>query len=151
MLSGITSVNFMDSFMCTMFCKCIFITSPSKNQWTLGLQNTGLLEQMSLHDLNKKKDLYLYIGHLLIWIENFISKHCQPNSIFMGNIHSIFTLWNRRNKIDYFCFTLAREKELSNNCVITIINVSIKEYHEEKWIRFPSNLLYTKTAITFLN
>lgn len=50
-----------------------------------------------------------------------------------------------------FCFTLAREKELSNNCVITIINVNIREHREDKGITSPSNLLYAKTAITLLN
>lgn len=69
----------------------------------------------------------------------------------MGYISSAFTLQTRTNKADYFCFTLASEKELSNNCVITIINVSIKEYHEDKGIGFPPNMLYDKTAITLLN
>lgn len=54
-------------------------------------------------------------------------------------------------EMNCFCFTLAKEKELSNNCVITIINVNIREHREDKGITSPSNLLYAKTAITLLN
>lgn len=53
--------------------------------------------------------------------------------------------------MDCSCFTLAREKELSNNCVITIINVSVREHRGDKGITSPSNLLYAKAAITLLN
>lgn len=54
-------------------------------------------------------------------------------------------------EMDCFCFTSAREKELSNNCVLTTINVSVREPREDKAITSPSNLLYAKTDITLLS
>ena len=41
------------------------LNSPSKNEYTLGLQNTGILEQMSLHELNNIRETRAFTQAIL--------------------------------------------------------------------------------------